>query len=231
MMVLIFDTETTGLPVDQTAPVTDSAKWPYIIQLSYIVFDTDTKEILEYTDSIIQLDPAVHISPESIAVHQITSHRSQTEGIPIQVALAHFAESASEANMIVGHNILFDKRMLMVEFSRNQIKNSLYKNGFPIPEYCTMKRTTDLCKLPSINKRTGEVYTNYKYPTLTELHTYLFGEKPRGTHNAIADVMICFRCYIMLNFKYDVAIDQDVKLVFRSLYAAYCLGARPPHPR
>jgi DNA polymerase III epsilon subunit-like protein len=220
MKVLIFDTETTGLPVDQNASLQDSAKWPYIIQLSFIVLDTDTKEILEYSDSIIRLDETVSISPESIAIHQITAYRSQTEGIPIKVALAHLAENMSEVDVIVGHNIIFDKRMLMVEFHRNQMKNCLYKNGSAIPEYCTMKRTIELCKLPTVNKKTGEIYN--KYPTLTELHTHLFGYKPRGAHNAIADVMICLRCYVMLNFKYDIACDPEVKMVFRSLFETYC---------
>ena len=220
MKVIVFDTETTGLPADQNAPLSDSSKWPYIIQLSFMVFDTNTKEILEYSDHIIQLDTTVDISPGSIAIHQITAQRSQAEGIPIQQALAHLADNMSEADVIVGHNILFDKRMLMVELTRNKMKNCLYKNGLPIPEYCTMKRTTELCKIPTTNKKTGEIYN--KYPTLSELHNQLFCKKPRGTHNAIADVMICLRCYIMLTEKYDIANDAEVKLVFRSLYASYC---------
>jgi DNA polymerase-3 subunit epsilon len=230
MKVLVFDTETTGLPVDQNGPLTDSAKWPYIIQLSFMVFDTATKEILEYSDRIIQLEDSVSISPESIAIHQITRERSMAEGIPIKVALAHLADTMSETDVIVGHNILFDRRMLMVEMHRNKMKNCLYKNGSIIPDYCTMKRSTELCKLPAINKLTGELYKNYKYPTLSELHTHLFNSKPRGTHNAIADVMICLRCYIMLNYKYDIALDSEVKLVFRSLYSSYCGGGTPPEP-
>jgi len=223
MKVLVFDTETTGLPTEQNASITDSAKWPYIIQLSFIVFDTGSKEILEYSDSIIQLDASVNISPGSIAIHQITAQRSQTEGIPIQVALANLADNMSEADVIVGHNIMFDKRILMVELARNKMKNCLYRNGVAIPDYCTMHRTTGLCKLPAINKITGELYANYKYPTLSELHNQLFCRKPRGTHNAIADVMICLRCYIMLTEKYDIASDDEVKLVFRALYSTYCM--------
>ena len=230
MKVLVFDTETTGLPVDQNAPLTDSAKWPYIVQLSFMVFDTQTREILDYTDNIIKLDPSILITPESIAIHQITPERCQTEGIPIQQALAHLAETMSEADVIVAHNIIFDKRMLMVEMHRNKMKNCLYKNGMAIPEYCTMKRTIELCKLPAINKKTGEIYN--KYPTLSELHNHLFQVKPHGTHNAIADVMICMRCYVMLNYAYDMVYNNEVKLVFRSLYTSYCgRGDTPQTPR
>jgi len=231
MKVLVFDTETTGLPVDQNAPLTDSAKWPYIIQLSFMVFDTDTKEILEYSDHIIRLADSVYISPESIAIHQITRQRSQTDGIPIQQALANLAENMRDTDIIVAHNINFDKRMLIVEFHRNNIKNFLYHNNLPILEYCTMQRTTALCKLPAYDKKTGELYKSYKWPTLAEIHEHLFGNKPRGTHNAIADVMICLRCYIMLNYKYDIVNDNNVKLVFRSLFASYCGGGgAPPSP-
>jgi len=221
MKVLVFDTETTGLPENYHAALNDSTKWPHIIQLGFIVFDTFTKEILEYSDRIIKVEPSVLISPESVAIHKITRERSISEGISIQEALAMFVESISDVDIIVGHNIQFDKRMIAVELYRHGMKNCFYKNGTVIPDYCTMKRTTDMCKLPAINKKTGETYN--KYPTLTELHTYLFGKPPRGTHNAIADVMICLRCFIALVEKYDIVEDREVKLVFRSLYNSYCM--------
>ena len=221
MKVLVFDTETTGLPVNQNAPINDSAKWPYIIQLSFMVFDAATKEILEYSDRIIKLDPSVEVSPGSIAIHQITPERSQSEGVPIQVALDHLANNMSEADIIVGHNIIFDKRIITVELYRHDMKNCFYNKSGAIPEYCTMKRTTDLCAIPRVNKKTGETYN--KFPTLSELHLKLFGNAPKGTHNAIADVMICLRCYVMLECNYDVSIDNDVKMVFKHLYQSYCM--------
>jgi len=221
MKVLIFDTETTGLPEDSYASFHDSAKWPHIIQLSYIMIDTETKEILEYVDRIVKLDTSVIISPESVAIHQITREKSETQGIPIKDVLIEFVQSIQTADVIVGHNIIFDKRIITVELYRNNMKNCFYKNGGAIPEYCTMKRTIDLCAIPRVNKKTGETYN--KFPTLSELHTKLFENAPKGTHNAIADVMICLRCYIMLECKYDVASDNDVKMVFKMLYRSYCM--------
>lgn len=221
MKVLVFDTETTGLPQDNQASFYDSAKWPHIIQLSYIMYDTETKEIIEYCDRIVKLDDTVEISPESIAVHKITRERSKSEGIPIYQALKEFVNSLQWADVVVGHNIMFDKRIITVELYRNGMKNCFYKNGRAIPEYCTMKRTTELCAIPKVNKKTGETYN--KYPTLSELHNVLFYSIPKGTHNAIADVMICLRCYIQLNEGYDIINDTNVKLVFKSLYNSYCV--------
>ena len=40
MHVLIFDTETTGLP-EPDATIFQHNKWPHIIQLSYISYNTE----------------------------------------------------------------------------------------------------------------------------------------------------------------------------------------------
>ena len=229
MKVLAFDTETTGLPVSYNAPLTDLSKWPYIVQLSYIVFDTLKKEILDYTDHIIKLDTDVLITPESVAIHHITAARSQKTGIPIERALQEFSEAVQDVDLIIGHNIQFDKNLLTVEFNRNKMKNALYRNGRPLSEYCTMKQNVELCKLPFVNKN-NTVMSHYKWPTLSELHVCLFNAVPQGTHNAIADVMICLRCYVYLQHKCDIAFDNDVKVVFRTLYAGFIgLGAAAPH--
>jgi DNA polymerase III epsilon subunit-like protein len=223
MKILVFDTETTGLPVSYNSPLSDLSKWPFIIQLSYIVFDTIKKEVLAFKDHIIKLDDNCLITPESIAVHKITRERSQQDGIPIQIALEEFSTIIATVDIIVGHNIVFDKNMLTVEFQRNQLKNSLYRDGIPVPEFCTMIQTVDKCKLPFQNKRKYNSQRDYKWPTLTELHYHLFNSIPNGTHNAIADVMICLRCYVYLQDSYDVAFDTNVDLQFRNVYAMYCL--------
>ena len=226
MRVLAFDTETTGLPTNYDAPPTDSAKWPHIIQLSFILFDTDKKEILEYSDHIIALDPTVHITSESVAVHQITRERSIIDGIPICQALYEFAECIKNADLIVGHNVIFDIRMVQAELHRNQLPNCFVnaEDNIPVPDYCTMKKNVARCQLPNPNKKYAN---NYKWPTLSELHQHLFGAKPKGTHNAIADVMICLRCYVIIMHEYDIAYDNEVKMVFRSLYNNYCGGDTP----
>ena len=50
MKVLVFDTETTGLPV-KWAKVNEVDKWPHIIQLSHILYDTDTNNIIDIDTS------------------------------------------------------------------------------------------------------------------------------------------------------------------------------------
>ena len=44
MKVLVFDTETTGLPKERFASFKDTHLWPHIMQLSFMMYDTDTWE-------------------------------------------------------------------------------------------------------------------------------------------------------------------------------------------
>ena len=46
-MILFFDTETTGLPKNYKAPVTDLENWPRLVQLAYILQDYDGNTILK----------------------------------------------------------------------------------------------------------------------------------------------------------------------------------------
>ena len=236
MKVLVFDTETTGLIKNYNASMEDSSKWPHVLQLSFIVFDTNTKEILDYSDRIIRLADNVDISPESIAIHQITRERSNREGIPIRQALLEFIEAMKGVDILVAHNLIFDKTLLQVELCRHKLIANFISAAAAAAvadaavsaqtllapkEYCTMQESITLCKIPNPNKKYA-MSNQYKWPRLNELHKQLFKVEPNGTHNAIADVMICLRCYIYMNYQYDIATDEDVKIIFRNLYANYC---------
>ena len=59
MKVLVFDTETTGLP-KKWAKVNQLDKWPHIIQLSHILYDTDANKIIDCYDDIIKLGMQIY---------------------------------------------------------------------------------------------------------------------------------------------------------------------------
>jgi DNA polymerase-3 subunit alpha len=42
-MYLIFDTETTGIPRNKTAPLTDFENWPRLVQIAWQLHDFDGK--------------------------------------------------------------------------------------------------------------------------------------------------------------------------------------------
>ena len=218
MKVLIFDTETTGLPEGNHPSITETLNWPHIIQLSYIMYDTSSITIIDWGDDIIRIPPDVEISEKSIEIHGITRTMVRRKGISIQNALKKFNASLQKADYVVGHNISFDKRMIMVESIRLKQPQYFTVSSLRKPEYCTMKRNVDLCKIEKIN-RFGEKY--FKYPSLSELYFHLFGEMPRGTHDSMADVLICVRCYGFIVQKHDVTKEGCKQ--FKSFYKTYCV--------
>ena len=211
MKVLLFDTDTTGLPTERNASITDTTKWPHIVQLSYIYYDTEEKTTIDCRDCIIKIPTNVVITPESIAIHKITPEDCDEFGVPIKEILKSFNTCLQECDIVVGHNISFDKRLVMVESIRNNMKQYFTVAGERKNEYCTMKHGVNLCKIPVTSKE-GEVY--FKYPRLIELHQHLFhsDSEIKGLHNAMTDVLVCLRCYVVMEHNYDIAVDSNAML-------------------
>ena len=87
-MYLFFDTETTGLPKDWRAPLSDLDNWPRLVQLAFITYDTDGNALQE-ADYIIKPE-GFRIPIASANVHGISTERALAEGIPIADVLNHF---------------------------------------------------------------------------------------------------------------------------------------------
>lgn len=195
MRVLVFDTETTGLPENQYAPITKSSNWPYIIQLSYVLYDSNSKTLEIEGDHIIKIAEDVDLPESSIKIHGITREKSRTEGISITRAMGYFIAAYSTADVIVAHNIKFDKNMVSVECYRNKI------NFHPAalrhrPFHDTMYMGKQLCNIRMQNRHTGEIFV--KPPKLTELYMKLFDVDAKNLHDSFIDVIVCLRCYAVL---------------------------------
>lgn len=220
MKVLVFDTETTGLPVrtkDNKSPsIYDTTSWPYIIQLSFILYDTEKHRILIDQDHIIKIPNHCELTEKSVEMHGITRDKSQKEGVDITEAINLFNICLKSADMIVAHNISFDKQMILVECIRYRI-TCLFKFKEREQFFCTMRKSVDLCKIPAICKKTQETY--YKFPRLSELHQLLFNEDPKNTHNSFVDILICLRCYIMMTDGVDMC---ETCSRFKRLYRRLC---------
>ncbi|MFH0967750.1 MAG: 3'-5' exonuclease [Methanobacteriota archaeon] len=186
MKVLIFDTESTGLPVEEKDPFHYPEYWPRLVQLAWIL--ADDEEILEEQSFIIS--PEGFTIPRSATeVHGITNEQAKEEGRPLLEVLALFSEALGKAEVIVGHNVAFNRSVVTSEYART-------KQNAPIlglPYHCTMKSTTDLCKIPLKVRGRG-----FKQPSLSELHSYLFEESLDEAQHAPADVRACSKCYFEL---------------------------------
>lgn len=202
MKVLVFDVETTGLMSERNASITEIDKWPYIVQLSYLIYDDILNRITLINDNIIRLPSDVIISDVCCGIHGITTEKSIKDGIDIRYALIKFNEILNSVDIIVGHNISFDKRLIMVECIRNNIKQQFTKNSIKKNEYCTMRNGVNICKIENVNFF-GKKY--FKFPKLSELYYHYFKIIPEGLHNSKNDILVCLRCYCMMVYKYDIS--------------------------
>ena len=199
MKVLVFDTETTGL-VPKNESFYNTKVWPYVVQLSFVLYDVKKKKTLDFKDFIIKIPDEIHIPKESIDVHGINKDKSNAFGIDMKDALFELKKAIKEADLIVAHNISFDKRIIIVESIRNKIPSLFIVEGKHKPEYCSMKSSIDICKIERVSE-SGDKY--YKFPSLLELHRHLFDETPENLHNALTDVLVCLRCYCYLKHNFD----------------------------
>ena len=201
MKVLVLDTETTGLPAPGKPSIYQTEKWPYIIQISFILYDVIIHEILEKFDLIIKIPDFVEISPKSYEIHNISKQHSQSIGVPIVHALQTLNTAINSSHLIVGHNISFDKQVIIVEFIRNNMRSNFpEKNTF-----CTMKNYKKFC---NITFQRANMTSYIKFPTLCELYEILFNKKPTNLHNSYNDILVCLRCYIKKQYNIDILTES-----------------------
>lgn len=199
MKVIVFDTETTGLP-ERGAKLNEISKWPHIIQLSWLELNIVPKVSYKLENHYIKIDENVELSDESINIHGIKREKLENEGKDLNEILMKFMDSLKNTDYLVAHNLSFDKNMLQVECSRNNI-NNMYPNT--IVEFCTMKYGESICNLKIIGKNGKEFR---KFPKLVELYEKLFNEKVENYHNAKIDIICCARCFSILTGGEDLFV-------------------------
>ncbi|RZL17267.1 MAG: DNA polymerase III subunit alpha, partial [Pedobacter sp.] len=199
-MFLIFDTETTGLPRNWNAPVTDLDNWPRCIQIAWQLHDDEGK-LVEHMDFLVKPE-GFNIPYDSERIHGISTELAEEKGISIAEVAEKFKIALGRSKYVVGQNIGFDLNIMGAEFLRLGMENIL--GTYPILDTCT-EITAELIKLPG--GRGGK----FKLPNLTELHSYLFNEPFSEAHNATADVEATARCFFELLRK-DVFKPEELQV-------------------
>jgi DNA polymerase-3 subunit alpha len=194
-MYIIFDTETTGLPENFSAPITDFGNWPRIVQIAWKVYDL-SGNVVSTHNRIIKPEGFI-IPPDSIKIHRITNERANKEGIPLKQALEEFGEAITQNKFLVAHNISFDNKVTACEYLRLGMHNYMRD----IVHVCTMNSTIDYCRVK------GKM--GLKPPTLTELHEKLFDEKFEDAHDALIDVEALARCFFELKKRDVLGFGED----------------------
>src|SRR6478672_8956617 len=127
-MFLIFDTETTGLPRDYNAPVTDLNNWPRMVQIAWQLHDGQGN--LLGNDTIIIKPEGYTIPFATIQIHGITNERANEEGQDLSASLDKFLSAVSQTTYLCGHNIEFDINIVGAELLRCGRENVLPSKAF-----------------------------------------------------------------------------------------------------
>jgi DNA polymerase III subunit epsilon len=183
-MHLFFDTETTGIPRNYKAAVTDLQNWPRLVQLAWLLTDTDGAEIA-CAEYVVKPEDFV-ITKDAAKIHGITTEKAQQVGVALQFVLSEVVASIQQASVLIAHNMAFDEKILGAELLRSGQPNVVVAKE----RRCTMQAATNFCRIPGPY--------GYKWPTLQELHLKLFNESFVGAHQALVDVRACSRCYFEL---------------------------------
>uniref|UniRef100_A0A6C0KXM6 Exonuclease domain-containing protein n=1 Tax=viral metagenome TaxID=1070528 RepID=A0A6C0KXM6_9ZZZZ len=245
-LILVFDTETTGFTPLMTMPKTTykertaskavetalfhsqvpdvrswskwSERWNNIIQISYILYDTDTNyfesvdEYVELPDELVEgflSNESTHYTVRN-ALIELKNAKSRSEAKELRDVIHHFLEDFERADIVVGHNVEYDKNMVLAELMSLHLstRDERYLNNFMKIQYsnkfiCTAKRGIDECKI-EMTGYNGKKY--YKIPRLQELYMHLFGHLPveEKLHNALNDVIVTFRCFYMVEYREDI---------------------------
>lgn len=201
--ILFFDTETSGLfPKD----LSKGEELPSIIQLSFILYNIEKKEILQQYNKYIKQADNTDYNSNGFKFTNITKEMCDS-GVTINEALKQFYNAYNSASYIVAHNIDFDKKMIQLESLRCSKKyeflhlfNDVYNIINNIKTYCTMQMGKDVTNI-MIKGKFGEFK---KAPKLSELHDKLFGEIPTGLHDSLVDTYACMKCFMKI--KYNIVV-------------------------
>jgi DNA polymerase III epsilon subunit-like protein len=183
-MYLIVDCETSGLPRNWRAPVSEVANWPRAVQVAWALYDARQERVLAET-RIVRPD-GFTIPADAVRVHGITTERAMAEGRAVADVLGALAEAASSARVVVAHNAAFDASVLGAEYLRLGRQPPFTAETM----ICTMRQSAEFCRIPGPY--------GFKWPTLDELHAKLFGIGVAGAHDAGADVAACAACFFEL---------------------------------
>jgi DNA polymerase-3 subunit epsilon len=221
LRILFVDTETNGLPKNRYAPPAEHDAWPAILQLSWILCTLEedcTMSLVDVQDHKLALPPEIPWDAGAGAIHRI-SEAAARAAPDAGAALVRFAHAIATCNVVVAHNLSFDKAVIRAAGHRVAGKHaalSPLRFLWPtdIQEFCTMTNTRDVVRIPSPSP---EARHPFKVPRLSELYTFLYGRaydvSGAEFHNALCDVDCLAQCFWGLVERGWITV-ADRRLVF-----------------
>ena len=194
MRVLCFDSETTGLP-DWKQP-SEAPHQPHLVQLAAILADETPEGWTEISSFYGLVKPeGWEIPQEMTDIHGISQERAMLLGMPERRVAAIFWHLFGVADLLVGHNVSFDARIMRIALKRVGLDDVALEPLKAGPKYDTCSKSTKLVNLPPTAKMIAAGFKTAKAPTLSEAYRHFFGEELAGAHDALNDLRANIRLY------------------------------------
>jgi DNA polymerase III epsilon subunit-like protein len=193
--VLVYDTETTGLPKFQS-PSSDPSQ-PHLTDICAILYSMEG-ELIEVFEQLIQ-PKGWEVEPEAAALTGLTTEFLTINGGDEKQAVATFGQMHKKADLRVAHNIGFDDRIMRIAIKRyfGDAPADRFKAA---PIYCTANASKPIVKCPPTAKMQASRFRNqFKTPNMQEaLSFFCPGEVIGGAHRARPDAEACAKVFFAL---------------------------------
>lgn len=199
-MEFIFDIETSGLPQSpalkrkrgypppEELKAYDTAR---VVSIAWIIIDPITKEIIQQEYYIVK--PDFDIPEEASNIHHITTEFATLNGIDIMQIYDALHKALKRVETILSYNLAFDYNVLkssLIRHDKSDIISELDKKN----QECIMLLS--------------QQYRNITYfPRLSDMHKYVFNTPIQDAHNAMGDVISCYKIYKKIDNK-SIKIDK-----------------------
>ena len=180
-MHLLFDTETSGLPI--SAPP-GHPNQPRLLQLGAVVLDNDYRVRAEL-NMMVKWPAPVDIHPLALKAHGISYELTQQFGQAPAVVAEAFEQMVAQTQFQAAFNSAFDFQIINI-FSAQAARP---KAALAQTPFCPMKALTPVMQLP------GKYPGQYKWPSLQQAHVHCTGREFDGAHDAMADVRALVEIY------------------------------------
>lgn len=188
-MILIYDTETSGLWRD-TLPATDPSQ-PHLVQLAAELLSEDY-ERQALLVGLVKPDGWT-IEPQAQDVHRISTIQATRYGVPLAALVSVFYQLALKATRIVAHNVEFDRHVMTAALFRAAGEVPLDWRKKMNAFYCTQENAAPYCALE------GPIPGIPKFPSLEEAHARLVPEVAfHSRHDALDDLLATKRVFMRL---------------------------------
>jgi DNA polymerase III epsilon subunit-like protein len=192
-LIMVFDTETTGLPVFKKRgtsnfhPPEDYIKYnkSRLIELGYYIYNSSFEIVKNHNMLVIPNGFLI----ENTEIHGITNQYAKEKGLPLIKVLEEFSNDLAKCDTIVAHNLDFDYNIVLSECHRiniitpNNICVDIIDKIKKIKLVCTMKLAVEKLKLTK---------TRIK---LIDLYKIASTEEWKQQHRAEDDARVCGICY------------------------------------